>query len=129
MLSPVVVLVTELVPLLLFCHFSSLHRRAVGLSVARAPAIAPLTEIVGAVLAEVSHFLAFQATTVNRGGRRVRGGGATPRVWLISGAFAPCSITVNLRVILLKVIDNASSCEAGSDEVRDKELLRVPDDI
>ena len=44
------------------------------------------------------------------------------QVWLISGAFAPCSITVNVHVKLLKVVDDASSCKAGSDEVGDEEL-------
>jgi len=67
--------------------------------------------------------------TANRGGRRVGGGGAAFRVWLIGGAFSPCSITVNMHVKLLKVIDNALSCEASVDEVRDEELVRVPDDI
>jgi len=95
----------------------------------RAPAVASLTEVVGAVPAEVSCSLAFRATTANRGGQRVGGGGATFRVRLVSGAFAPCSVTVNMCAKLLEVIDNASSCEAGMDEVGDGELFGVPDDI
>ena len=51
------------------------------------------------------------------------------RVWLISRAFAPCSITVNVCVIFLKIVNNALSCKAGVDEVGDEELLGVPDDI
>jgi len=51
------------------------------------------------------------------------------RVWSISGAFAPCSVTVNMCIKLLKVINDASSCEAGMDEVRDEEFVGVPDDI
>ena len=51
-------------------------------------------------------------------------------VWLISRAPAPCSITVNMCIKFLKIIDDASSCEASVDEVRDdEELLGVPDDI
>ena len=50
-------------------------------------------------------------------------------VWLISGAFAPCSVTVNVHIELLEVVDDASSCEAGMDEVRDEELFGVSDDI
>jgi len=119
----------ELVPFFLFCHFSGLHRGAVGLSMAWAPAIAPLTEVVGAVLAEVSRFLALRAMTANRGGRRVGGRGATFWVWLISGAFAPCPIAMDVHVKLLEIVDDASSCEASVDEVRDKEFVGVPDDI
>jgi len=94
-----------------------------------APAVAPLAEVVGAVSAEVPRFLALRTTTTNRGGRRVGGGGATFRVRLISGAFAPCPVTVNMRTELLKIINDASSCEAGMDEVRDGEPFGVPDDI
>jgi len=128
-LSPVTVPVTELVPLLLFCCLSSLRCRAIGLRVPQAPAVASLTEVIGAVSAEVPCLLALQATTTNRGGRRVRGGGAAFWVWLISGAFAPCSVTVNVCVKLFKVIDDASSCEASVNEVGDEESVRVPDDI
>jgi len=67
--------------------------------------------------------------TANRGGRRVGGGGATFRVGLISGAFAPCPIAVDMRTKLLEIINNASSCEAGVDEVGDGEPFGVPDDI
>jgi len=48
---------------------------------------------------------------------------------LISRALAPCPITVNGHIKLLEVVNDALSCEAGADEVRDKELFRVPDDI
>ena len=50
-------------------------------------------------------------------------------VGLISRAFAPCPIAMNMHVELLEVVDDASSCEASVDEVRDKEFLGVPDDI
>jgi len=95
----------------------------------QAPAVAPLTEVIDAVPAEVSRFFAFRATTTNGGGRRVGGGRAAFRVGLISRAFAPCPVAMNVCVKFLEVIDNASSCEAGVDEVGDKELLRVPDDV
>ena len=36
---------------------------------------------------------------------------------------------MDVRIELLKVINNASSCEAGMDEVGDEESLGVPDDI
>jgi len=62
------------------------------------------------------------------GGGGIRGG-AVFQVWLISRAPAPCSITVNVCVKLLEVINDASSCEAGVDEVRDEEFLGVSDDI
>jgi len=128
-LSPVIVPVTELVPLLLFCHLSGLHHRAIGLSVAWAPAVAPLTEVVRAVSAEMPLPLTLQAATARGGIGRVRGGGVAFQVWLISGALAPCSITVDRHVKLLKIIDNALSCKAGVDEVGDKELFGVPDDV
>jgi len=48
---------------------------------------------------------------------------------VISRASAPCSIAVNVRIKFLKVVNDASSCEAGADEVRDEELVGVPDDI
>jgi len=51
------------------------------------------------------------------------------RVGLISGAFAPCPVTVDMRTELLEIIDDAPSCEAGMDEVGDGEPFRVPDDI
>ena len=51
------------------------------------------------------------------------------RVWLISRALAPCSVTVNMCVKLLEVINDALSHEAGVDEVGDKEFFGVPDDI
>ena len=63
------------------------------------------------------------------GGRRVGGGGAVFRVWLISGASTPCSVTVNMCTKLLEIVNNASSCEASVDEVRDKEFVGVSDDI
>jgi len=94
-----------------------------------APAVTSLAEVVGAVSAEVPCFLALQATTANRGGRGVRGGGATFRVGLISGAFAPCPVAVNMRTKLLEIINDAPSCEASVDEVRDEELVGVSDDI
>jgi len=94
-----------------------------------APAVTSLAEVVGAVSAEVPCFLAFRATTANRGGGGVGGGGATFWVRLISGAFAPCPVTVDMRTKLLKIIDDAPSCEAGMDEVRDGEPFGVPDDI
>ena len=90
-----------------------------------APAVAPLTEVVSAVLVEMSLPLAFQAVTTRGGGRRVRGRGAAFQVWLISRALAPCSITVNMCVKLLEVINDASSHKAGVDE----EFFGVPDDI
>jgi len=95
----------------------------------QAPAVAPLTEVVNAVSAEVSHFLALRTTTMNGGGQRVGGGGAAFRVWLISGAFAPCPVAMNMCIKLLKVINDASSCEASVNEVGDEELVGVPDDI
>jgi len=51
------------------------------------------------------------------------------QVWLISRASAPCSVAVNLCIKLFEVVNDAWSCEAGMDEVRDEELLRVSDDI
>ena len=94
-----------------------------------APAVAPSTEVIGAVPAEVPRFLAFRATATNRRGRRVRRGGAAFWVWLVSGASAPCPVTVNMRIKFLEVIDDASSCKASVDEVGDEELFGVPDDI
>jgi len=95
----------------------------------RAPAVTSLTEVIGAVSAEMSRFLAFRATAANGRGRRVGGGGAAFRIWLISGALAPCPITVNVCIKFLEVIDDASSCKAGVDEVGDEEFLGVPDDV
>jgi len=95
----------------------------------RAPTVASLAEVVRAVSVEVPRFLAFRATTANRGGRRVGGGGASFWVGLISGAFAPCPVAVNMRTKLLEIINNAPSCEASVDEVRDAELVGVSDDI
>jgi len=95
-----------------------------------APAVTPLTEVVGAVSVEVPTFLALGATLAGGGrGRRVRRGGAVSRVWVISRASAPCSIAVNVHVKLLEIVNDASSCEASMDEVGDGELLGVPDDI
>jgi len=34
-----------------------------------------------------------------------------------------------MHVKLLEVVDDALSCKVGTDEVRDEELLGVPDDI
>ena len=123
-LPPVVVPVPELVPLLLFCCFGSFCHRAVGQGVSWAPTVASLTEVVRAVSVEVSRFLTLRATTVRRGGQRVGGRGVASWVWLISGALAPCPVTVNMRIKLLEVVNNASSCKAGVDEVRDKEFFR-----
>jgi len=95
----------------------------------RAPAVTSLAKVVDAVLVEMPCFLALRATTTNGGGRRVGGGGAAFWVGLISGAFAPCPIAMNMRVKFLEVINNASSCKAGVDEVGDEELFRVPDDV
>ena len=78
---------------------------------------------------EVSIFLALQAMIMGRGSRRVGGRGAVFWVWLISRALAPCPITVNMCIKFLEVVDDASSCKAGMDEVRDEELFGVPDDI
>jgi len=94
-----------------------------------APAVTSLEKVVGAVSAKVPFSLALRASTTGRGGGRVRGGGAVFQVWLISGALAPCSVTMDMCVELLKVVDDASSCEVSTDEVGDEELLRVPDDI
>jgi len=66
---------------------------------------------------------------MNGGGRRIRGRGAAFWVWLISGAFAPCTVAMDVCTKLLEIINNASSCEASVDEVGDGELVRVPDDI
>jgi len=51
------------------------------------------------------------------------------RVRLISRAFAPCPVTMNVCIKFLEIINNASSCKASMDEVGDEELLRVPDDV
>jgi len=95
----------------------------------RAPAVASLAEVVGAVSVEVPRFLALRTMTANRGGQRVGGGGATFQVGLISGAFAPCPVAVDMRTKLLEIINDAPSCEASVDEVRDEELVGVSDDI
>ena len=95
----------------------------------RAPAVASLTEVIDAVPAEVSRFLTLRATTTNGGGRRVGGGRAAFWVGLISRAFAPCPVAMNMCVKFLEVVNDASSCEAGVDEVGDGELLGVPDDV
>jgi len=63
------------------------------------------------------------------GSQRVRGRGAAFWVWLISRAFSPCPISVDMCTKLLEIVDDASTCKVGFDEVRDKELVRVPDDI
>jgi len=95
----------------------------------QAQTVASLTEVIDAILAEVPRFLALRATTTNGGGRRVGGGGAAFRVGLISRAFAPCPVAMNVRVKFFEVVNNASSCKAGVDEVGDEELFRVPDDV
>jgi len=59
----------------------------------------------------------------------VGGGGAAFWVWLISGALSPCSVTMDMCVKFLEVVDDASSCKVSMDEVGDEELLGVPDDI
>jgi len=96
-----------------------------------APAVTPLAEVVGAVSTEVPGFLALGATLTGGGqSRRVRrGGGATSWVWMVGGASAPCSIAVDVCIKLLKIVNYASTCEASTDEVRDEELLGVPDDV
>ena len=63
------------------------------------------------------------------GGWGVGGRGAAFWVWLISRAFAPCPVTVNVSVELLEIVNDASSCKVGTDEVRDKEFFRVSDTI
>jgi len=97
--------------------------------VPRAPAVASLAEVVNAVLTEVPRFFALRATSANRGGRRVRGGGAASWVWMIGGAPAPCSVTMDVCIKLLEVVNDALTCEASTDEVGDEELFGVPDDI
>jgi len=97
--------------------------------VPQAPAVASLAEVVNAVSTEMPCFLALRATSANGGGRRVGGGGAASRVWVIGGAFAPCSVTMNVRIKLLEVVDDASTCETSTDEVGDEELFGVSDDI
>ena len=94
-----------------------------------APAVTSLAEVVRAVSVEVPPFLSLRAATSRRRGGRVGGGGAAFQVWLISGAFAPCLVTMNVCVKFLKVVDDASSCEASVDEVGDEESFGVPDDI
>ena len=116
-------------PFLLFHCLSSLHCRAIGLGMSWAPAVTPLAEVIGAVSVEMPLPLALQAVTARGGGGRVGGRGAVFWVWLISGAFAPCPITVIVCIKLFKIVNNASSCEASVDEVRDKEFFGVPDDI
>ena len=48
---------------------------------------------------------------------------------MIGGASAPCSVTMDVRIKLLEVVDDALTCEASMDEVGDEEFFRVPDDI
>ena len=74
-----------------FCS-AALVAFVVGLSVSRAPVVAPLTEVVDAVPVEVSRFLALRAVSADGGGQRIRGRGVAFRVWLIGGALAPCSV-------------------------------------
>jgi len=95
----------------------------------RAPAVASLAEVIDAVSTEVPRFFALRAASANGGGRRVGGGGAASWVRVIGGASAPCSVTMDVRSKLLEVIDDASTCEASTDEVGDKEFFGVPDDI
>jgi len=88
-----------------------------------APAVTPLTEVVRAVSMEVPIFLALGATLTGGGpGRRVGRGGVASRVWVISRAFAPCSIAVDVCIKLLEIVNDASSCEVSMDEVGDENL-------
>jgi len=96
--------------------------------VPRAPAVTSLAEVVNAVSTEVPRFFALRATSANGGGQRVRGGAAS-WVWMIGGASAPCSVTMDVCIKLLEVVDDASTCKASTDEVGDEELFGVPDDI
>jgi len=93
------------------------------------PAVASLTEVIDAVSTEVPRLFAFRAASANGRGRRVGRGGAAFRVGLVSRAFAPCPVAMNMCIKFLEVINNASSCEAGVDKVGDEELFRVPDDV
>ena len=130
MFSPTVVPVMELVPFLLFCCLSSLHYRAIGLGMSWAPAVAPLAKVVRAISVEMPILLlALRAMIAGGGCRGVGGRGAMFWVWLISRAFAPCSVGMDVHIKHFKVVDNALSCEVGMDEVRDEEFFRVPDDI
>ena len=95
----------------------------------RAPTVTSLAEVVNAVSTEVPCFFALRATSANGGGRRVRGGGAASWVWMIGGASAPCSVTMDVCIKLLEIVDDASTCKASMDEVGDEELFGVPDDI
>jgi len=78
---------------------------------------------------EVPFSLALRAAATRGGVGRVRGRGTAFRVWLISGASAPCSVTMDTCTKFLEVVDDASSHEASVDEVRDEESFGVPDDI
>jgi len=46
-----------------------------------------------------------------------------------SRAFAPCSISMNVCIKLLEIVNDDLTCKASSDEVGDKELVGVSDDI
>jgi len=96
-----------------------------------APGVTPLAKVVRAISAKMSVLLALRAAIMRggRGGQGIRGRGKVSWVWSISRAFAPCSVTVNVHVKLLEIINDASSCEAGMDEVRDEEFFRVSYDI
>jgi len=94
-----------------------------------APAVAPLAKVVGEISVEMPVLLALQAMITRGGSRGIRGRGVMFWVWLIRRAFSPCSISMDVHIKLLKVVDDTLSCKAGMDEVRDKELFRVLDDI
>jgi len=95
----------------------------------QAPAVAPLAKVVRAIPVEVSVLLTLRATIAEGGSQRVRGRGAVFWVWSISRALTPRSVAMNMCIKLLEVVNNALSCKAGMDEVRDEELFRVSNDI
>jgi len=96
---------------------------------AQTPTVASSAKVVRAISTEMPVLFALQAAITRGGGQKVRGRGVVFQIWLISRAFAPCSISMDMCAKLLKVIDNASTCKAGSDEVGDKDFVGVPDNI
>ena len=94
-----------------------------------APVVTSLTKVARAALVEMPILPALRAVIVRGRSQGVGGRGVAFWVWLISRASAPCSVTVNLHIKFLEVINDASSCKASMDEVRDEEFLGVPDDI
>jgi len=51
------------------------------------------------------------------------------QIWVISRAFSPCSISMNVCIKPLEIVNDDLTCKASSDEVGDKELVGVSDDI